>query len=541
MFGSPNIAGNDLLILFVIILIGILVGQREIFKTSLGSAGVFLVAAVFGHYGFRIPFVRELGLVLFVCFVGYVSGPGFLKSLKEDGWRLAIIALAMVGTGIVATIILAYLLHLPPNLAAGMFAGALTNTPALATATDVAEKHLAGSGLDVAAGYGIVYVPAIIIMVLYVTILPQIFRRDPEKEEQEWWDSHKDLCHELLVENFSITNPNVIGRSLEKLEIHKFGLINMTRIRRGEIEILATPEFCLAANDIVTVVGEPSAFENLPVLLGPKTQIELRNDSIISLDTRVLSSKIAGRTVGELDIWRTHKLVVTRIIREKTEIAPKGSVTVEREDILRIVGEKRDALAFSEMVSAVDEHSYDMDMRSFCLILIVGLFLGAIPVLLPNGTSLMLGSAGGVLVSSIAFSHWKHIGSWDLGFSAGALNLLEKMGIYFFLAGAGLAAGSKFVAVFQQYGVSVLLAGAGITLSSLIAGTVVMLILKMDIMSMMGSLAGGCTQPAALAVAKRKAKTGLPMIANTGVYAPAMLMKAIFIQLLLYVLWAIIA
>ena len=58
---------TDLLAIFLIISAGYLLGRIRIKGVDLGTAGVLLVALVFGHFGVEIPsIVQNFGLVCFV-------------------------------------------------------------------------------------------------------------------------------------------------------------------------------------------------------------------------------------------------------------------------------------------------------------------------------------------------------------------------------------------------------------------------------------------------------------------------------------------
>ena len=85
-----------------------------------------------------------------------------------------------------ATIAVAHALHLPVDLAVGLFTGAVTNTPALAAATDVIERIMPGQSANIAAGYGIAYPYSMLGVVLLVQLLPRLLRRDLRAGEQSW-------------------------------------------------------------------------------------------------------------------------------------------------------------------------------------------------------------------------------------------------------------------------------------------------------------------------------------------------------------------
>src|SRR3954471_258214 len=128
------LADNPLLLLFVVAAIGVLLGRLEVFGVGLGVAAVLFVGLAFGALdpSLRLPeLVYVFGLVLFVYTVGLSSGPGFFASLRQRGLRDNAFALAIVIVGAALSVTAKLVLHLRATHAAGIFAGASTNTPAL--------------------------------------------------------------------------------------------------------------------------------------------------------------------------------------------------------------------------------------------------------------------------------------------------------------------------------------------------------------------------------------------------------------------------
>ena len=71
---------SPFLAIFVIAAIGYLLGSIKIKGIELGTAGVLLVALVFGHFGVQIDaVVRNFGLATFVAAVGFIAGPKFFR------------------------------------------------------------------------------------------------------------------------------------------------------------------------------------------------------------------------------------------------------------------------------------------------------------------------------------------------------------------------------------------------------------------------------------------------------------------------------
>ncbi len=81
---QESVLSNTLMILFLVAFIGYLVGSITIKGVELGTAGVLLVALVFGHFiGNNEELVnglgmfQDLGLICFVTSVGFIAGPKF--------------------------------------------------------------------------------------------------------------------------------------------------------------------------------------------------------------------------------------------------------------------------------------------------------------------------------------------------------------------------------------------------------------------------------------------------------------------------------
>ena len=83
--------------IFAIIAVGFALGRITIKGVSLGDAGVFIIALVFGclFYGqleAQLPLytdkalkiVENLGLILFVTSVGFIAGPKFFGNFKKN-------------------------------------------------------------------------------------------------------------------------------------------------------------------------------------------------------------------------------------------------------------------------------------------------------------------------------------------------------------------------------------------------------------------------------------------------------------------------
>ena len=134
--------------------------------------------------------VYMLGLALFVYSIGLSSGPTFVASLKREGVRNNLLVIGVLVSATALTVLAGRLLHLKGTLTAGLFAGSLTNTPALAGALETI-KHMAPIGAleqmlsEPVVAYSITYPVGVIGMVLSISLVQRIWRIDYGQEAKK--------------------------------------------------------------------------------------------------------------------------------------------------------------------------------------------------------------------------------------------------------------------------------------------------------------------------------------------------------------------
>lgn len=541
-----SIMTNTLLLLFLIILIGHYLGSFKWKGISLGPSAIFLTAVVFGNYGVVIPrIVLELGLALFVYSIGIQVGTSFFRNFRKDALHMIIVAFTMVTSGLVATFVIAYFRHLPIGLAAGLFSGSLTNTPALAAAVGLIEKYKLGDASNVTAGYGITYPLAVIAAVLFVQLLPKLMRKDIAREEEDWEAEQKKLHPSLEFRQFRVESADCVGKTVKaigKQYMTEDTTFVMSRVLREEVgdggmrklvEHVATAEFILQKDDIVTVVGKGDYIAHL-ALFGSEVPVNKLDKDIVALDAEVTSSQIGNRRISELNMSK-HKVIITRVTRGDLEFSPNGNTILEFGDMLHFVGLYKDTIAFLTLVGAKNKKLEETSLLTFIFGLVFGLMLGAISVPIMGGSPLSLGYAGGALIAGLILSTKKRLWNKEIHVPLAALKVTQDLGLMLFMAGAGLIAGGRFMNVFHQYGFELIIEGALITVVTLISGAIYMRCIGAKTLSTMAAIAAGMTQPSALEVTKQKAKTELPLIAYASVYPFAMILKIVLVQVLIVI------
>ncbi|MDE5833706.1 MAG: permease, partial [Desulfovibrio sp.] len=127
-------AVQAVIVLSMTIILGILIGRLKIFSVSFGIGGILFSGIILGHFGFSLDakvlvFTREFGLILFVFAIGMQVGPTFLESLRDQGLKLNFMAIFIVLSGALIAAASYYAFNLTVPQTAGLFSGAVTNTP----------------------------------------------------------------------------------------------------------------------------------------------------------------------------------------------------------------------------------------------------------------------------------------------------------------------------------------------------------------------------------------------------------------------------
>ena len=173
---------EPLLLLFLVTAIGYAIGRIKIKGSSLGVAAVLFVGLFFGALNEEIELpsvIFEMGLVIFVYTIGLSSGAGFFASFNRRGLRdnLFIVSMLTLGAGMTAAA--QVLLRLKASVAAGMFAGSMTNTPALAGLLDAIRNAAPDAQLtqllaEPVVGYSVAYPMGVLGMLLAVAVMQRV-------------------------------------------------------------------------------------------------------------------------------------------------------------------------------------------------------------------------------------------------------------------------------------------------------------------------------------------------------------------------------
>lgn len=189
---------------FAIAAVGYAVGKITVKGINLGTAGVFIIALLYGCllYGRlsdnlmagdvtfstdALKIVENMGLIFFVTSVGFIAGPNFFGNLKRNFKSYVLLGAVIILAAAITCIACIFIGENFTDLSheqfrailVGILSGALTSTPAFS-----ASKAAVGADLEalVSVGYGISYLFGVVGVVLFVQIMPKLMKADMNEE-----------------------------------------------------------------------------------------------------------------------------------------------------------------------------------------------------------------------------------------------------------------------------------------------------------------------------------------------------------------------
>ncbi len=109
---------------------------------------------------------------------------------------------------------------------------------------------------------------------------------------QEAWDEESKNT-ELVSRRILVTRPSINGKQLGALQLRKNFKVNVTRVNRSGVDLIASPSLELLLGDRLTVVGTESAINDVAGLLG-NSQKRLREPNIIPMFLGILLGVVVG-------------------------------------------------------------------------------------------------------------------------------------------------------------------------------------------------------------------------------------------------------
>lgn len=545
-----SLASSVLLYSFVIFT-GIWLGKVKIFGVSLGVTFVLFVGILMGHFGYAVEadtlhFLREFGLILFIFSIGMQVGPGFFSSFKEGGISLNLLAMLGIAINVGVTLAIYFIQGGADGdtnfmQMVGIMSGAVTNTPGLGAAQQTVlqvNSEAYGVSQEMSMGYAAAYPLGVVGIIASMLIIKKVFRIDTDKEIQaveEEQHSSQLQPHMLTVR---VSNDLICGLSLSKLHTVITSNFVVSRIEKpgGEV-VIPTAEEALELNDLVLIVCSVQDEEVFTRFIGPKEEKkwERKDSPVVSRRIVITKPEYNGTKLGSLHLRRGYALNATRVNRAGVDLLASPSLHLQLGDRITVVGQLPDIERLADKLGNSMRRLNEPNLITMFIGIFLGILVGSIPLQFPGmSVPMKLGLAGGPLVVAIlisAYGYKIHLVTYT---STSANLLLREIGICLFLSSVGIAAGQGFAeTVFSPLGAWWVLYGVLITMIPLlVVGIVARKRHRTNFLSIMGLMAGGYTDPPALAYANKVANNDAPSVSYSTVYPLTMFMRVIVAQIL---------
>lgn len=117
-----------------------------------------------------------------------------------------------------------------------------------------------------------------------------------EQENKDWNKDDIDwnaIDSQLVSQRIFVTRPEINGKKLGSLRLRNHYGINISRVYRSGVRLLATPELRLQLGDRLTIVGEAAAIHNVEKVLGNAVK-SLKEPNLITIFIGIVLGLVLG-------------------------------------------------------------------------------------------------------------------------------------------------------------------------------------------------------------------------------------------------------
>ncbi|MDF2187722.1 aspartate-alanine antiporter [Paraflavitalea sp. CAU 1676] len=535
------------LAVFLTIALGFFIGPLKLGKFSLGTVtAVLLMGVLIGQMDIQIsPNVKSVFFLMFLFAVGYSVGPQFFRGLKKDGIPQMIFAAVVCVLCLVFPWLCAKFIGYNAGQAAGLLAGAQTISAVIGVASDTINQL----NIDAAAKTSMINAIPVCYAVTYLFGtagsawflasvgprflggLEKVKQQSKELEAKmgsggEFDDPGMVAANPIIsFRAYRITNDWFAnGRTVQELEDYLSQQqlrLFVERIRQnGKIVEPDSAVKVYPKNDIVlsgrreNLVGESN-------LIGPEiNDMELLHFPAEVLNVLISKKEISGLTVRAIRQQSyMHGVFIRDIRKADISIPVLPDTSVDRGDVLQLVGTKKDVETAAASLGYPDRATNKTDMLFVGLGIVIGGLIGALTFHV-GGVPLSLSTSGGALIAGLFFG-WLRSQHPTFGrIPEPALWVMNNVGLNMFIAVVGISAGPSFVQGFKEVGLGLFVAGAIATTGPLLGGLLIgRYIFKFHPALTLGCTAGARTTTAALGAIQDAIGSKTPALGYTVTYA----------------------
>lgn len=534
-----SLRDNPELAVFLTLALGFAIGRVRIGTFRLGNVvGTLLAGVLVGQLDIRIaPIVKTVFFALFLFATGYKVGPQFFRGLKKTALPQMGLTVVLCGMSLLTTIVAARLLGYDCGTAAGLMAGAFTESTVIGTASDTIDRldlpaeEKARLQNNIPVAYAVSYLVGTGFVVWFLSSLaPRLLRVDLKAESRKLeaemsvaTEEHRgaeSAYREWDHRAFRLAEP-IANRTVREFE-RSFApeRVFVERLRRGTEIVDVTPDSSLRPGDVLAVTARRRVMLGGSFPAGKEVEDRALLDiPMVTRDVVVTNREAAEKTLPDLAECYGRGVVLLKLVRGGEEIPFTALTVVNRGDLLRIAGSLRDVERTGEALGYVELPSSETDVVFVGLGILLGGLLGATTVTL-GGLPLSLTASGGALIMGLVFGWLRSVRPTFGRIPEPALWVFDTIGLAVFIGVVGLSAGPTFVAGLRETGPSLLVVGFVVSVLPHVAALLFgRFVLKMNPVILFGACAGAGTVTAALRAIQDESESKLPVLGYTVPYA----------------------
>ena len=524
------------LAIFLALAVGFQLGRLQVGSFRVGNViGTLFAGVLIGQLHIQVaPVVKTVFFDLFLFATGYKVGPQFFKGLGRSALPQVAVTIVLCVTSLLATVLAAKIFGYDSGTAAGLLAGAFTESTVIGTAGDtiqrlsLAEAEKADLLNNIPVAYAVTYLVGTTFVVwLLSSLAPRLMRVDLKAEARKLeielagdqgaegpppnrrWDQRAYR----LDDAWAGSSVDAFERSFAPERVF------VDRIRRGSEIFEADPSTVLEAGDAIAVTGWRRVL-GVGTRLGDEIDDrELLSLPIVALDAVVTHKEHDDQTVASLGEKHGRGVGLLRLVRGGEEI-PFGLTTrVNRGDLLRLLGTSRDVERAGAALGYIERSSSATDVVFLGFGIVVGGIVGLASIA-AGDLRLNLTASGGALIMGLVFGWLRSLRPTFGRIPEPALWVFDTLGLAVFMGVVGLTAGPGFVDGLKRTGPSLVLVGFGVAaMAHLVALLFGRFVLRMNPLILLGACAGAGTMTAALRGIQDEAESKLPVLGYTVPYA----------------------
>jgi putative transport protein len=535
-----SLRNNPELAIFLTLAAGFVIGRIRVGSFKLGNVvGTLIAGVLIGQLDITVnPTVKSVFFALFLFATGYKVGPQFFRGLRKSALPQVALTVVLCVTSLLTTVVAARLLGYDSGTAAGLMAGAFTESTVIGTASDTidrldlpdAEKTRLKNNIPVA--YAVSYLVGTGFIVWFLSVLaPRLLRVDLKAESRKLAtqvsseDRTSDQSVHLAYKEWSVRAYRLAdvsaGRTVDDFErAARPERVFVERIRRGAALLDARPETVLQAGDVVAIAARRRVLlsGHLPL----REEVEdraLLDFPMATLDAVVTKRDVAEQSLGVLAERHGRGVVLVKLIRGGEEIPFDAETIINRGDLLRLTGVQRDVERAGSAVGYIERPSSESDVVFLGLGIVVGGLFGLLTIEV-GGIPLSLTASGGALIMGLVFGWLRSVYPTFGRIPEPALWIFDTVGLAVFIGVVGLTAGPTFVSGLRETGPSLLVVGFIVAVVPHVAALLFGYhVLKMNPVILCGACAGAGTVTAALRAIQDESQSKLPVLGYTVPYA----------------------